>query len=106
MDEEFYPACNFNEIEENEIELTKIAGKSILLIKHKGEIFAVGSRCPHMGCPLAEGKLSEYLLTCPCHMWSFDIRTGEYQVKKSIKLETYETKIENGKILVKPIANF
>ena len=54
-----------------------------------------------MGCPLAESKLSEYILTCPCHMWSFDIRTGEYQVKKSIKLETYETKIENGKILVK-----
>jgi nitrite reductase/ring-hydroxylating ferredoxin subunit len=101
MSAEFFPTLNIDDIEENEIELAKVADRSILLIKQKGEIFAVGSRCPHMGCPLAESKLSEYILTCPCHMWSFDIRTGEYQVKKSIKLETYETKIDNGKILVK-----
>ncbi len=102
----FTSALNVDDLEENSIKQVTVLGMSILLIKHKGEVFAVASRCPHMGCSLATGKLEEYILTCPCHGWKFDIRNGEYQTQKSIKLATYETKIENGQILVKALADF
>ena len=106
MSADFAPALNVNELEEGAIKQVTVVGRSILLIKHKDQIFAVASRCPHMGCSLATGRLNEYILTCPCHGWSFDIRNGEYQLQKSIKLGTYETKIENGQILVKALADF
>lgn len=106
MSEGFISAINVQELEEDVIKQVTVLGRSVLLIKHGGKIFAVNSRCPHMGCSLATGKLSGYILTCPCHGWSFDIRNGEYQLQKAIKLETFEVKIEDGQVLVKALADF
>jgi nitrite reductase/ring-hydroxylating ferredoxin subunit len=106
MSSDFIFAINVDQLEEDVIKQVTVVGRSILLIKHKDEIFAVASRCPHMGCSLATGKLNNYILTCPCHGWSFDIRNGEYQLQKAIKLETFETKIQDGQVLVKALADF
>jgi len=106
MSTSFSPALNIDQLEENGIKLLKLNTISMVIIKHNGEVFALNSRCPHMGCSLATGKLSDYILACPCHGWTFDIRNGEYQKNKNIKIETYETKMENGQILVKAVSEF
>ena len=78
----------------------EVAGKKLLLVRKDGEIFALYNNCPHMNCPFTGGKLEGYTLLCPCHEWAFDIRTGEYVVAPRLKVETYKTKVEGGKISV------
>jgi len=77
-------------------------GLPVLLIrKTAGEIYALSNRCAHMGCPLYRGTLDGYILQCPCHDWSFDIRTGAFVDAPEIALRTYEWKIEEGHIFIK-----
>jgi nitrite reductase/ring-hydroxylating ferredoxin subunit len=76
-------------------------GVPILLIAKGSDIYAISNRCPHLGCPLSGGTLTGETIICPCHDWSFDIMTGELTISKEIKLPTYETKVENGRLFVK-----
>jgi nitrite reductase/ring-hydroxylating ferredoxin subunit len=106
MSGDFTLALNYDQLEENGIKLLNLNNISLVVVKYKGEVFSLNSRCPHMGCSLAKGTVKDYFLSCPCHGWSFDIRTGEYKVNKNIKLETYQTKVENGNIFVKAVSEF
>ncbi len=106
MSSDFISVINVNQLAEDAIKQVTVVGRSILLIKHTDKVYAIISRCPHMGCSLAMGKLKEYIITCPCHGWSFDIRNGEYQDNKAIKLTTFECKVEDGEVLVKPFDDF
>jgi 3-phenylpropionate/trans-cinnamate dioxygenase ferredoxin subunit len=75
-------------------------GVGLLLIKTDGAIYAVRNRCAHMGCPLEGGKLEGFVLTCPCHDWRFDIRSGAYLDAKELSIGTYHVKRKEGKVLV------
>lgn len=97
----FVPAIGEDELKDGLMKLVNVAGRGILLARHGDQVYGVSNRCPHMGCSLANGTLKEYIITCPCHGWSFDIRNGEYQTAKEIKLMTYECKIQDGKIHVR-----
>lgn len=57
-------------------------GRTILLAKVDGTIYAMDDVCTHSGAPLHEGELGRergnpYLLTCPWHAAHFDLRTGK-----------------------------
>jgi nitrite reductase/ring-hydroxylating ferredoxin subunit len=75
-------------------------GVAVLLVRKGADIFAISNRCPHMGCPLGQGKLEGNIVRCPCHDWTFDIRTGELTLAREIKVPTYRTKVESGKVFV------
>ena len=79
----------------------KINNINVMLIKKQGKIYALLDRCPHMWCLLSGGKLEGYIIECPCHLWKYDIRTGEFVTAKEIKIPIYETKIEDKKVFVK-----
>ncbi len=57
-------------------------------------------KCLHMACPLFMGTLDDYILTCPCHDWRFDIRDGRFLDASELSLKTYPTKTEGGKIYI------
>lgn len=103
---DFIPAISVDEVKEGTIKPVTVVGRSVLLIRHKGQVYGVASRCPHMGCSLANGKLKEHILTCPCHGWNFDVRNGQYQSNKSIVLMTFECKVENGQVFVRMFDDF
>jgi len=48
----------------------------IVLIKHKGQVHAMGARCSHMGGPLDEGWVLGGTLVCPWHGSHYDLETG------------------------------
>lgn len=97
----FIQSIEEREIRDNAMKLVKVAGRSLLMVKQNGQVFGLSNLCPHMGCSLSNGTLKEYIITCPCHGWSFDIRSGQYQMAKKKTLMTYECKIQNGKIFVR-----
>lgn len=76
-------------------------GLPVLIVRLGAEVFAVGNRCPHMGCPLSSGKLEGHILQCPCHDWRFDIRDGKFLDAPEISLKIYAVEINNGKAYVR-----
>ena len=102
----FVPSVSADELKAGSTKLVTVAGRSILLARHGDQVYGVSNRCPHMGCSLANGELKGYVVTCPCHGWSFDIRNGQYQKAKTIKLMTYKCKIQDGKIHIKLVDDF
>lgn len=75
-------------------------GVNVLLARVEGVVFAVSGRCAHMACPLFTGKLDGYTITCPCHDWQYDVRTGKFLDAPEIGLTNYSTKSEDGKVFV------
>jgi len=98
---DFIPSIENAELPEESMKPVNVVGQTVLLAKHGGQVFGVSNKCPHMGCSLGNGRLKDFIVTCPCHGWSFDIRTGLYEYNKAIALETFECKVENGKIYIK-----
>ena len=72
-------------------------GVHILLARVNGTVYALSGRCAHMACPLFTGTLEGYIVTCPCHDWQFDIRTGKFLSAPELGIATYSTKHEDGK---------
>lgn len=75
-------------------------GVGMLLIKKGESIHAVRNACAHMGCPLEAGALEGFLVTCPCHDWRFDIRSGSLVEAPELGIATYRTRVEDGRVLV------
>jgi|SRR5450759_956553 len=98
--EGFVPSIKESEIKEGQMKPLHIKGKSILLVRQAGQVFAVLNRCPHMGCTFEGGILRDYLVICPCHGWKFDVRNGQYTENKQTTIQCYRCKIQNGKIFV------
>ena len=95
------PVLDENELPEGSMKVVSVEGLSILLVKLHDQIFAVSNRCPHMGCLMSGGTIEGYIIICPCHDWRFDLRTGQYEDVKEIKLTIYKWRIESGKICIK-----
>jgi len=65
-----------------------------------GTLHALDGYCPHTGGPLGQGQVDEGRLVCPYHMWEFDCATGEYTRDPSCRLEKFDVKVEDGRILL------
>lgn len=66
------------------------------------EVFALDDRCPHKGGPLSEGIVHGKSVTCPLHNWVFSFETGEAQGADEGRVATYQTRVEDGRILIDP----
>ncbi len=94
-------AMDDKKLKENAMGVAFPKGLPVLLIKKQGHIYALTNKCAHMACALSAGSLHGFMLKCPCHDWLYDIRTGQFFNAPEIKLTTYESKVEDGKIYVK-----
>jgi 3-phenylpropionate/trans-cinnamate dioxygenase ferredoxin subunit len=97
----FVSVLDLKELDEGKMKLVTVEGTPVLLIKQKGQIFAINNRCPHMACALSGGVLDGFVIVCPCHDWRFNIETGEYEDEPFFQLTKYDWKIEAGRIWVK-----
>jgi NADPH-dependent 2,4-dienoyl-CoA reductase/sulfur reductase-like enzyme len=73
----------------------------VLLVRSRGEVFAVSPHCTHYHGPLAEGLVVGNTLRCPWHHARFDLRTGEAIKAPAIDpIGCWEVKLRDGLILV------
>ncbi|XP_020288513.1 apoptosis-inducing factor 3 isoform X2 [Pseudomyrmex gracilis] len=73
--------CKQEDINENEMKLLPLGddeGK-VLLVKQKGQLHAIGTKCTHYGALLHTGALGEGRVRCPWHGACFNIKTGDIE---------------------------
>ena len=88
------------ELEDGENRVVRVEGRSLAIFRVGDEFFATDNFCLHRGGPLGEGSLEGYDVTCPWHGWTYDVRSGSFQVIPALKVRTYPTKLEDGSVFV------
>jgi nitrite reductase (NADH) small subunit len=78
----------------------RVHGQEIALFNVDGRFHATQGRCLHLQGPLGEGELDGAVLTCPWHGWQYDVRTGENEFDRALKLETFEVVVEDDEVKV------
>jgi nitrite reductase/ring-hydroxylating ferredoxin subunit/uncharacterized membrane protein len=74
----------------------------VVLVRHRGRIFAMGARCSHMGGPLDEGWLLKGGLVCPWHGSRYDLETGQpLDGPSTCPQPVYEVRVRDGIIEIK-----
>lgn len=56
---------------------SRIGDVDILVANVGGVLYAMRSKCNHMGGPLQKGKLDGNVITCPWHGSKWDVTTGK-----------------------------
>jgi nitrite reductase/ring-hydroxylating ferredoxin subunit len=75
-------------------------GVNVVMARVDGIVYAVSGKCAHMACPLFTGRLEGHLLTCPCHGWRFDIRTGQFVDAPELGIRVYPVRSDAGQLFV------
>lgn len=81
--------------------VVEIEGRTIILAKMNGEVFALQNMCTHDGGLLGDADIIDGQIECPRHGARFDIKTGEATRMPAVaELDTFEVKIEDGDVYV------
>ncbi|KAA1260375.1 Assimilatory nitrite reductase [NAD(P)H] small subunit [Rubripirellula obstinata] len=92
-----------SDFEDNQGQAFEVAGRMVAVFRKGDEWYAIDDLCPHMGASLAEGHVEENSVTCPWHAWRFCIKDGTWEDNPSIKVDSFEVKVEDDHVMVKPI---
>jgi len=98
---EFQPVAFIDEIPPGSMRAFVVEGRKIAVFHTAMGIFAADNTCPHRGGPLAEGDLMGPEVTCPWHLWSFDVRTGVTPVSADLCLVRHEVQLDGDRILIR-----
>lgn len=83
--------------------IERVAGEQLVaLYRVEGQVWALDGVCPHQGGPLGCGELRGHVVTCPWHGWQFDVRTGQHQTSAAMRQPTFDVRVEDGEIYVRP----
>jgi nitrite reductase/ring-hydroxylating ferredoxin subunit len=111
------------ELKEGVGAVVAVGGREIMVIRWRGEVYAIKNICPHMSVPfsianraserggsavharISGGKTigelvrdDEPLITCPWHTWSFRLRDGSCTVDPDLRVKAYKVVIEDGNV--------
>jgi nitrite reductase/ring-hydroxylating ferredoxin subunit len=97
---EFIKVASISELSVGSSKTVEVQGKAIALFNVGGKIYALDNTCLHQGGPLGEGRLEGEVVTCPWHMWEFNVRTGEKVGEPSLRVATYPVQVDGDDIKV------
>ena len=75
-------------------------GQHIVVFILDGEPHAFGAWCPHQFADLSDGWIEDGYLVCSNHLWCFSLADGSMPSNDVIKLPVYETRLEDGWVMV------
>ena len=101
MAEEFIEIANTADVPVGRAKAVVVGGRTIALYHTADGFYATDNVCPHRGGPLAEGDLIGNEITCPWHLWGFDIETGLCAGNSDIAVAAHQVRVEGDRVLVK-----
>jgi 3-phenylpropionate/trans-cinnamate dioxygenase ferredoxin subunit len=110
MDSGFVKVAEKSELDSGKVKAVKVGDSEVLLANVDGVFYALSLKCTHMGGDLSKSQLEGKIVTCPKHHAQFDVTTGKVVTHPKMGLlhpkakdaKTYEVKVENGNIMIKP----
>lgn len=96
----FVEVAKIGDVPEGRVKAVEVEGRRIALYHTADGFHATDDTCPHRGGPLHEGDLIGNEITCPWHLWSFDIVTGVCPGNPEMSVSTHEVRIEGDSVLV------
>lgn len=75
----FHTLENLANLQEGYRRTFNVAGHSLLLLHHEGQTHLLENRCPHMDAQLANGQVTDGLITCKAHGIAFCLNSGAAQ---------------------------
>lgn len=107
---DFQPVLDLDALEEDRPRRVEIwdeharAAIGVVLVRHRGRVRAMGSRCSHMGGPLDEGWVQDGGLVCPWHGSRFCLATGEVLDGPSTAPQPrYDVRVRDGQVEVRRV---
>ena len=97
----FVEIAKTSEIPLGKIKTVVLDGRTLALYHTADGFFATDNTCPHRGGPLAEGDLLGNEVTCPWHLWGFDVVSGVCPGNPEMSVATPEVRIEGDSVLVR-----
>ena len=74
---------------------------NIAIFRSKDDtVFAIKDECPHKQGPLSQGIMHGDSVTCPLHNWKISLVSGEALGADEGCTNTYESKVEDGKVFL------
>lgn len=98
---EFIEVMAAGELPPGRVRACEVEGRTIAIYHTSAGFFATDNTCPHRGGPLAEGDLLGDEITCPWHLWGFDVKTGACPGNPEISVATHEVRVEGDRVMVK-----
>jgi nitrite reductase/ring-hydroxylating ferredoxin subunit/uncharacterized membrane protein len=93
------------DLAEGKLTRVKVDSVPVLLVRHKGHVFALDEVCSHLGGPLAEGELGDCSVTCPWHGSRFALDDGRVlNGPATFPQRSYQTRVRQGQIEVRRVA--
>jgi nitrite reductase/ring-hydroxylating ferredoxin subunit/uncharacterized membrane protein len=74
---------------------------NVLLVRQHGQLHALGDRCSHRGCSLAEGTLGEGTITCGCHGSTFRLDGSVVNGPATAPQPRLEARVTSGRVEVR-----
>jgi 3-phenylpropionate/trans-cinnamate dioxygenase ferredoxin subunit len=99
---EWIDACSTDDIGEEAVIRFDHGERTFAIYRSpNSEYFCTDGLCTHEYVHLADGEVTDYSVECPKHGSRYDYRTGAVETPPAcIDLETYPTKVENGRVLI------
>lgn len=100
MPPDFFRAASLADLQSKQMLTVSGADRLVLLCWSEDRVFALDSRCPHMGFPLSKGSLKEGILTCHWHHAQFDLKSGCAFDLWADDVQVFEVRIDGDEVWV------
>lgn len=81
--------------------VVQVRNREIALFHVDGTFYALENTCCHRGGPLGDGAVRETSVTCPWHMWEFELATGRCINSPGDRVRTYEVVVDGEAVKVR-----
>jgi nitrite reductase/ring-hydroxylating ferredoxin subunit/uncharacterized membrane protein len=103
--EKFVAVMKEAELPENTLTRALADGVAVLLFKSGGRIRAITETCPHLGGPLAEGKVVGDAVQCPWHQSELSLEDGSIvNGPTTYPARCFDVRVRSGNIEVRSAA--
>lgn len=75
-------------------------GRIVALFNVEGTFHALDGICPHAGGPLAKGRMTGCIVTCPWHGWQFDVTNGRHRLNATLTQPAFPVTVEGDDVFV------
>ena len=99
---EWTDAAAASDVVEGEPLRVTVSRQPVVLVRHRGEVSALGGTCSHWGAPLDQGEVQGDCLVCPWHGSAFRLSDGGVdRGPAAFPQPTYDVRVVDGRVQVR-----